>query len=129
MKQQEPRRPDSRRDLGELGESEAARRLMNEGYVILHRRWRCRSGELDIIAMHHETLVIVEVKTRTSGGNYGAAIEAVDMRKQKKVRQLAEVFRQATGRGDVPIRFDVIAITVSRHSDEIEQVTHINGAF
>jgi len=129
MKRQETGRSDHRRDLGELGETEAARRLINDGYVILHRRWRCRSGELDIIAMHGETLVIIEVKTRTSGGKYGAAIEAVDWRKQRQVRQLAEVYRLATGRGDVPIRFDVIAVTVSRRSEEIEQVTHISGAF
>jgi len=129
MKRQVPTGSDPRRDLGELGETEAANRLLKDGYVILHRRWRCRSGELDIIAMHGETLVIIEVKTRTSGGKYGVAVEAVDARKQRQVRQLAEVFRLTTGCGDIPIRCDVIAITVNRHSEEIEQYTHISGAF
>ena len=57
------------------GEELAARELQRRGYEILERRWRCRLGEIDIVARDGETLVVVEVKTR-SRSDYGRAVDA-----------------------------------------------------
>ena len=122
-------KPDLRRATGLLGEAYAAQKLEDEGYVILQRNWRCRSGELDIIAEGQGTLVFIEVRTRTSGGRFGTALESVDPRKQRQVRATAEVYLQAFKYRGASVRFDVIAITIERMSSEIVDYHHIQGAF
>ncbi|MFD0711254.1 YraN family protein [Paenibacillus sp. GCM10027626] len=115
--------------LGQRGESIAEQRLIEAGYTILHRGWRCRSGELDIVALQDETLVFVEVRTRTTGGKYGTAEESVDWRKQRQVRAVAAVYCQREQWLDQPVRFDVIAITIARATGEVDQYSHLCGAF
>ncbi len=97
--------------LGESGEAIAARALRRAGYRILSERYTCPVGEVDLVARDGETLVFVEVKTRSSADRYPPA-EAVDMRKQRQVARVAEHYLAAIRAGDVPCRFDVVAITV-----------------
>ena len=74
--------------------------------------WRCRLGQIDLVAQDGETLVIVEVKTRRGLG-FGLPQEAVDLRKQRKLRQLAEVYRQQAARGGDAVRIDVIGVLLN----------------
>jgi putative endonuclease len=77
--------------LGKDGEDFALRHLVGAGFDIVQRNWRCNAGELDIIAVDGNTLVVVEVKTRSST-DYGLPAEAVTWRKVAKLRELAAMW-------------------------------------
>jgi putative endonuclease len=87
-------------DPGRRGEALAARELQSRGYVILERRWRCRLGEIDIVARDKEVIVVVEVKAR-SRSDYGPPIDAVDGKKRRKLEQLARAYLKTRKRSDV----------------------------
>lgn len=74
-------------DLGRAGEERAARHLTDTGYTVLDRNWRCRDGELDIVAAHGDTLVAVEVKTRRGEG-FGHPFEAIRGDKRERLARL-----------------------------------------
>lgn len=95
--------------MGGRYEEKAAEFLRNQGAVILEQNFRCRSGEIDLIARDGKYLVFVEVKYR-SGRNSGYASAAVDWHKQKQICRTAQFYLLRHGIGDVPCRFDVIAI-------------------
>ena len=120
---------DARKQTGMYGEAAALDYLTNEGYTIRERNWRCRSGEIDIIAEHEGRIIFVEVRSKTLGGRYGTAAESVDRRKQQKVRDTAQVYLRSGSRSDASIRFDVIAITISRMDETIVECKHYKGAF
>jgi putative endonuclease len=95
--------------LGKMGEDLACGELERRGYAIVARRYRRRSGELDIIARDGDTIVFVEVKSRR-GQAFGHAAEAVDFRKRRRIAQLAKGYlirQRLTGR---PCRFDVVSV-------------------
>ena len=96
--------------LGRFGEELAARHLVQAGAEILDRNWRCREGELDIVALDAGTLVFCEVKTR-SGSRFGTPAEAVNPRKAARIRLLATRWLAAHPRSRGPLRFDLVAIT------------------
>ncbi|MBB3109375.1 putative endonuclease [Paenibacillus phyllosphaerae] len=123
------RRTDTRRLTGQFGEEQGVQLLLEAGYTILHRNWRCRSGEIDIVAANEGVLVFVEVRTRTSGGRFGMAVESVDWRKQRQVRSIAEIYLRTYGYGDMSIRFDVMAFMIDRLTNDIIESKHISGAF
>jgi len=83
------------------------------------RNWRCRIGELDLVAERREVLVFCEVKSRR-GGALGVGHEAVTWRKQTKLRSLAEAFLQATGTRPQAIRFDVASVAVRGERSAVE---------
>jgi putative endonuclease len=99
-------------DLGRRGEALAARELRRRGYVILERRWRCRIGEIDIVAREGEVLVVVEVKAR-SRSDYGPPIDAVDRKKRRKLEKLARAYLQKKKLQDLSLRFDLVGVTFS----------------
>ncbi len=100
-----------RLELGESGEAIAARALRRAGYRILVERYTCPVGEVDLVARDRDTLVFVEVKTRSSADRYPPG-EAVHLRKQRQVARVAEYYLAATRAAAGPCRFDVVAITV-----------------
>ncbi len=107
------RRYDPKR-LGADGEARAARWYAQRGYEVLDRNWRCRHGELDLVLRGHGALVVCEVKTRSTD-RFGTPFEAVDLRKQRRVRQLAGLWLEAhpeQRRGQ--LRFDVAAVRGAR---------------
>ncbi|MGM1019981.1 MAG: YraN family protein [Bacillota bacterium] len=117
---------DQRKAKGALGEQAAASFLENLGYRIIERNWRCRSGEMDLIAAQHDILVFIEVRSRSSS-NYGTPAESITARKITQVRQTAAVYLHMNGIEDVPIRFDMISV---RLIDETAVVTdHVIEAF
>lgn len=123
------RKQDNRKATGQLGEEAACLYLIEANYNILTRNWRCRIGEIDIIAEQSDRFVFVEVRTRKEGGKYGTAAESVDYRKQQKVRDAAQVYLRSVGRSDASIRFDVIAITLSRADEIVTSLKHFEAAF
>ena len=97
------------KELGDRGEALAAQYLEEQGCVILDRQWRCRFGELDIVARSPEgVLCFVEVKRRGPGA-LGLPREFVDSRKQARLRRAANLY-MGVHRLDVPARFDVAEV-------------------
>lgn len=92
-------------------EKKAADYLAEQGYRILERNYRCRLGEIDLIALHQGYLVFIEVKYRSSSG-CGVPGAAVNHTKQRKISQTA-VWYMAEKRitEDMPCRFDVVGMT------------------
>ncbi len=100
----------NKREKGTQQEIIAAQYLEKNGYVILEQNYRCRYGELDIVAKKNDMLVIVEVKFRSSAG-CGDPAEAVDARKQKKICAVTlNYLMRHPQYQEKPCRFDVIAI-------------------
>jgi putative endonuclease len=97
--------------LGRLGENAAAHYLVSGGLTILDRNWRCPTGELDIIARQDRTLVVCEVKTRSTG-RYGHPAEAVTEPKARRLRRLAARWLAAHHGGYDTVRIDILGLTV-----------------
>jgi len=95
--------------LGRQGEDFAAKLLKKNGYKVKERNYRCPAGEIDIIATEGDTLVFVEVKTR-SGNSFGSPEEAVSIRKQKQIIKAAMYYLLSAKTGERPARFDVISV-------------------
>lgn len=102
-----------KQDFGQNGENIAENYLKSIGYFILNRNFRCRQGEIDIIAKDKEEIVFVEVKTR-SNIVYGNPAEAVDSLKQKHIKKAAEIYVYINHIENYYMRFDVIEIYLSR---------------
>lgn len=116
--------------VGRHGEELAARHLQAAGLQILARNWRCREGELDIVARDGPVLVFAEVKTRSSLA-FGSPAEAVDRAKSARIRQLALRWIMAQRDSAEPmfweaVRFDVLAVV---RGPAGFVVTHLPGAF
>jgi putative endonuclease len=100
---------DNHTHLGLAGEQLAAEHLCRCGYTILHRNYRTRSGEIDIIARHGQTVVFIEVKTRKNE-LFGSPAAAVTVRKQAQISRVAQEFLQREGLVACPARFDVVSV-------------------
>ena len=118
---QQPRIPeDGRKRLGSAGERLAAERLRQAGYTIRTANYRCKVGEIDIVAEEDGDIVFVEVKTRR-GTAYGLPEEAVTSAKQRKLIAAAQTYLEAHGQLDVSWRVDVVAIALTA-SGKLEEV-------
>lgn len=106
---------------GTIGEIDAVKFLEKKKYKILQTNYKNKIGEIDIIAQDKGVLVFVEVKKRSTLA-YGRPIEAVDFRKQNKIRKTAEVYLMFKNKFESDVRFDVIEIL----GDKIE---HVENAF
>lgn len=102
-----------RLQLGADGEALAAAWYEAHGYRVLARNWRCREGEIDLIAHRRRTVVICEVKTRTSDA-FGVPAEAVNAAKQRKLRALASSWLDEAPFRPTEIRFDVASVLAGR---------------
>ena len=116
-----------RKDLGNRGEAEVARYLRKRACTLLASQWRCRYGELDLVARDRSgTVCFVEVKLRRAGG---AALprEAVDLRKQQRLRSAAALYL-SQHEIDAPARFDVAEVYTDENH-RITGVTYLADAF
>lgn len=102
-------RVDPRRTLGADGEALVRSYLESHGYVVLDTNWRCREGEIDIVALDGRELVVVEVKTRRSR-RFGRAVEAVTVEKHLRLRRLAGLWAQEHECRAAGIRVDVVGV-------------------
>jgi putative endonuclease len=112
--------------LGRTGEKQAERFLRRLRYRIVARNYRCPAGELDLIALDHDTVVFVEVKTRADR-EHGDPQDAVNLAKQRQLVRCARYFLQHTQSEDRTCRFDVVAITLGE--DGKPQIEHFPEAF
>lgn len=112
------------KEYGVTGEQMATRYLEDQGYVILDRNYRLGHQEVDIIALDHGELAVVEVKSRNSE-DYFTAEQAVDHRKRQHIIRVANNYVRRHNRTE-PVRFDIIAIVGSGANAEIR---HTKGAF
>jgi len=114
-----------RRALGAFGERLAAAHLEAKGYRIRARNFRCREGEIDIVAEDGDCLVFVEVRTRR-GDAFGTPAESVTVAKERRLLTVARAYLQE--HPDVPVnqRIDVVAVELSR--GRLLAVQHIEGA-
>lgn len=113
--------------VGAYGERVAARHLCQVGYELLEANWRCRRGELDLVARDGECLVVVEVKTRTST-RFGSPIEAITPRKAARLRLLAGAWlvENAQVKARVrSIRIDIVGVACPPRGAAV--VTHLRG--
>ncbi|MCU7723721.1 YraN family protein [Actinoplanes sp. KI2] len=115
-----------RQAVGAYGERVAAQHLQQQGLVILHRNWRCRDGEIDLVLRDGDTLVFCEVKTRRGAG-FGTPAEAVTQHKVRKLRVLAGRWLDETGIHPRAMRFDVVEVLPQRRG--APRVVHIRAAF
>lgn len=97
------------RDVGRIGEDAAAEFYSEHGYSIAGRNWRCKHGELDVIAIIGSTVVFCEVKCRT-GDMFGSPAEAVTPAKQARLRILAAAWLESNRQRFETVRFDVASV-------------------
>jgi large subunit ribosomal protein L19 len=112
--------------VGHAGEVAALTYLKEQGFRILARDWRSRLGQIDIVAEDGDTLVLIEVKARRGVG-FGTPEEAVDERKQRKLRMLLELYRAQTHRQKQPCRIDVIGLLMDG-AMTVTKTEHIRDA-
>jgi putative endonuclease len=111
--------PASRASLGRAGEDATAAVYEGRGFRIVARNWRCRLGELDLIVERDGLVVFCEVKAR-SGSRFGGGYEAVNALKQRKLRQLAEIFIATARLPHESLRFDVASVLVGARDASVE---------
>lgn len=114
--------------LGAFGEAAAAEYLRKKRYEILGMNYRCRLGELDIIARKDRTIVFVEVKLRREGG-YASAAEAVTPEKQRKLRYAAEAWLAENDLEDAECRFDVVEVYLPKTGSTVKKIRQLEEAF
>jgi putative endonuclease len=111
--------------LGIKGETLAVKFLKGEGYKIITRNYKTSIGEIDIIAKDRDTIVFVEVKTR-SDEFFGQPFEAVNNRKRQKMKNLALLYLKKQKK-EFPVRFDVLSIFYRDNGKR--EIEHIKDAF
>jgi putative endonuclease len=116
---------DERGELGRRGEDVAERFLRDQRFEIVARNFRCRAGEIDLVAVDGTALVFVEVRSRR-GARQGTGVESVTWRKQAQVVRVAQYFLAGRGWADREARFDVIGVDFTT---EPPRVDHVRGAF
>jgi putative endonuclease len=118
----------TRQRLGKLGEDVAARYLERRGWTILGRNVRTRAGEIDVLASDGETLVFLEVRTR-SGRDFGTPEESITPAKRDRLERCALTYLAAhaePNEPDLDWRIDLIAIELSRgRISHLEHYEHV----
>lgn len=98
-----------RSSLGTRGETVACSFLRDHGYEVVEKNYKCKIGEIDLIARRNGRLAFIEVKTRSSA-HRGMPQEAVDLKKQEKIFKVAAWYLKEKKMGSVQLAFDVVAI-------------------
>ena len=104
--------------IGAIGEDSAVKYLSSKGYTIRERNFKCKAGEIDIVATKDGVLSFIEVKTRQNF-NYGRPCEAVTLNKQRHIKMSAEYYLkklQKRGCQDLKVKFDVVEVVI-RHTE------------
>ena len=113
--------------LGRFGEEQAARCLTKKGYRVVRRNFRCRFGEIDLIARRRDVLVFAEVKLRRDD-RFAAAREFVTAAKQRRILAAAQLYL-AGCEEELQPRFDVIEVYAPQGAAGPVRIEHIEDAF
>lgn len=115
-----------RQEIGKWGENLACEYLKENGYQILEKNFRCKQGEIDIVAQdnHKKELVFFEVKTR-SNFKYGNPAEAVNLQKQRHIKHAVKYYIYKKQIYNVAIRIDVIEIYIKKPAYKINHIKQI----
>ncbi|HVV23434.1 MAG TPA: YraN family protein [Pseudonocardiaceae bacterium] len=114
-------------DLGRRGEDLAADYLTDRGLIVLSRNWRCREGELDVVATDGRALVVCEVKTRTTD-DFGDPAEFVTPDKMRRIRRATHAWLRRYGVGWCEVRFDILTV-LWPPTATTPRLRHLRGAF
>ncbi|MEW6026341.1 MAG: YraN family protein [Planctomycetota bacterium] len=115
----------STKDIGLTGEALAEAFLKKQGYRIVERNFRCRFGEIDIIAFQKGVVCFIEVKTRSSD-QFGSPLEAVTKTKQRRMVLLANYYlHKKKAKPAPPCRFDVVSILMDTDQPRIDLITNV----
>jgi len=117
----------NRKALGRKGEEAAAHWLESQGFCILEKNFRCPRGEIDLIARDGDQLVFIEVRSRSSA-SLGSPEESVNRRKQQRITAVARHYLACFHRDIETVRFDVIAVIMSREG-RVKEFRLIKDAF
>ncbi len=112
--------------VGQKGEEAASEYLKEQGYSIIETNYRCKLGEIDIIARDGEMVVIVEVRTKT-GLAFGRPEESINRDKARKLNRLALQYIQANYHREISSRIDLIAVMIEKNSGLVKDVKHIKN--
>ncbi len=115
-----------RRYIGKTGESLAQDFLKKKGYRILETNFRCRFGEIDIVAQQRDTLVFIEVRSKTSS-DFGSPEESITYTKMEHLKSAANFYLQQKARSAASWRIDVIALELGANH-ELKRITQIENA-
>lgn len=115
----------STRFIGNEGEEKACEFLVQNGYRIIERNYKCKYGEIDIIAVDDNTLCFIEVKMRNNTA-YGPPYHSVTPRKQKQISYVALNYLSKIDKKYSGVRFDVVSINMEGDEERIEL---FRGAF
>ena len=110
--------------LGRYGEDRAAEYLLDRGYQIIDRNWRCSVGEIDLVAKQNDRLVFVEVKTR-NGDGFGHPFEAITAQKVLRMRRLVAAWCESKNAVGANVRLDAIAVLVRGGRVAIEHLKQV----
>jgi len=114
-----------KKKIGRFGEEVASSFLVGKGYKIIEKNYRCKFGEIDIIAIRGDKLVFIEVKTR-KGRKYGLPEEAVDFKKRDKLEKLALFYRSYHSKLPEVLQIDFIGVVLDGNRD-LQDVKHIKN--
>ncbi len=115
-----------RRQVGLAGEKEARNYLESKGYEIIETNYRCPLGEIDIIAREQETIVFIEVRTRT-GLAFGGPEESINFKKAHQMRRLAQYYLKTISVNERPCRIDLVAVRLKKNDLNLEHLNHLKG--
>ena len=111
--------------IGYIGEEIASNYLKKNNYIIIERNYRCKSGEIDIVAKEKNTIIFIEVKTRTNK-KYGMPIDAVNKIKQKHLASAINYYLYNKRVLDSDVRFDVIEVILENSRFSINHIKNCN---
>jgi putative endonuclease len=112
--------------VGKTGENAARAYLEELGYSIIEVNYRCPLGEIDLVARDGKTIVLVEVRTKTSRA-YGSPEESINAEKARRLRRLALYYLQSKRQNETPSRIDLLAVLLSKENLEVKSIRHIRG--
>lgn len=116
----------SKQIIGKMGEEWAVTYLIEKGYTIIERNFRCRQGEIDIIGKEKEELVFLEIKTRTNK-KYGEPAEALNNIKKKHIIRTIEFYLYTNQLTNEQVRVDVIEVYIYNYKRKNYTINHIQN--
>lgn len=111
-----------RKAIGLLGEQLALAKLLANGLKLVTRNYRCKLGEIDLVMLDGKTLVLVEVRYRTSNDYGGAAASVTWSKQQRLIRAAEHLLMKRAALRRYPARFDVVAITTGEDEAQVDWI-------